>query len=338
MGYYDDDEELYYCYSECIEPVSLVVESCTEKDISYALMEAGLIQDTTPRLVCSMEKLVFVHGDPNEVYSPAEIRFTERIEKVLVYPDFFKSMNRGSMACRVIAAKLSCSGNDAIKTCVSFEKITDKALDGFNIYFFVTEDSVFYGCRIFDKTGKSDCTVSVPIKTEAVFNQMQEELAVYVDAEGFLDFYNQFVQTLTSDNWSDDDYERMIIKRRGIQMSYLEEIDKIGREIGVDLSREKERYWQQFEDVRELSFADILADVEENLSFIKSNRVNTYEMLFEADEMMRQADEAEAENERLAMQVATENPMNENVQDTEAEALLDDPEEMIKLLKKRRGI
>lgn len=338
MGYYDDDEELYYCYSECIEPVSLVVESCTEKDISYTLMEAGLIQDTTPRLVCSMEKLVFVHGDPNEVYSPAEIRFTERIEKVLVYPDFFKSMNRGSMACRVIAAKLSCSGNDAIKTCVSFEKITDKALDGFNIYFFVTEDSVFYGCRIFDKTGKSDCTISVPIKTEAVFNQMQEELAVYVDAEGFLDFYNQFVQTLTSDNWSYDDYERMIIKRRGIQMSYLEEIDKIGREIGVDLSREKERYWQQFEDVRELSFADILADVEESLSFIKSNRVNTYEMLFEAEEMMRQADEAEAENERLAMQVATENPMNENVQDTEAEALLDDPEEMIKLLKKRRGI
>lgn len=313
MGYYDDDEELYYCYSECIEPVSLVVESCTEKDISYTLMEAGLIQDTTPRLVCSMEKLVFVHGDPNEVYSPAEIRFTERIEKVLVYPDFFKSMNRGSMACRVIAAKLSCSGNDAIKTCVSFEKITDKALDGFNIYFFVTEDSVFYGCRIFDKTGKSDCTISVPIKTEAVFNQMQEELAVYVDAEGFLDFYNQFVQTLTSDNWSYDDYERMIIKRRGIQMSYLEEIDKIGREIGVDLSREKERYWQQFEDVRELSFADILADVEESLSFIKSNRVNTYEMLFEAEEMMRQADEAEAENERLAMQVATENPMNENV-------------------------
>lgn len=338
MGYYDDDEESYYCYPERIEPVSLIVESCTEKDISYALMEVGLIQDATPRLVCSMEKLVFVHGDPNEVYSPMEIRFTERIEKVLVYPDFFKSMNRGSMVCRVIAAKLSCSGNDAIKTCVSFEKITDKALDGFNIYFFVAEDSVFYGCRIFDKTGKSDCTISMPIKTEAVFNKMQEELAFYIEAEEFWDFYNQLVQTITNASWSDDDYERMIMKCHGIQMSYLEEIDKIGREIGVDLSREKERYWQQFEDVKELSFADILADVKESLSFIKSNRVNTYEMLFEADEIMRQADEAEAENERLAMQTAAENLMIESVQDTEAEDLLDDPEEMIKLLKKRRGI
>lgn len=338
MGYYVNDGESYYSYPERIEPVSFVVEPCTEKDISYALMEAGLIQDTTPRLVCSMEKLVFVHGDPNEVYSPAEIRFTERIKKVLVYPDFFKSINRGNMACRVIAAKLSCSGTDAIKTCVSFEKIADKALDGFNIYFFVAEDSVFYGCRIFDKTGKRDCTISMPIKTEAVFSQMQEELAIYVEAEDFLDFYSQFVQTLTSDSRSDDDYERMTMKQRGTQMSYLGEIDKFDREIDVDLSRKMEQYWQQFEDIREISFADILEEVEESLSFIKSNRVNTYEMLFEADELMRQADEAEAEKERLTKQAATENPMNENVQDTEAEALLDDPEEMIKLLKKRRGI
>lgn len=338
MGYYDDNEEAYYCYEEHIEPVNLVVESCTEKDITYTLMEAGLIQDQTPRLVCSMEKLVFVYGNPNEVYSPAEIRFTEGIDKVLVYSDFFKSMSRGSMACRVIATKLSCSGNDAIKTCVSFEKITDKALDGFNIYFFVTTDSVFYGCRIFDKAEKSDCTLSMPIKSQAAFEQIQEEMSFYTGCETFLEFYNQFRNILTGDSWIGDDYERMIMKRRGIQMSYLEKIDQIGREIGVDVSREKERYRRQFEENTELSFVDILEDVEESLSFIKSNRINTYEMLFEADEMLQQAEETEAENERLAVQAATENPINESMQDIEAEALLDDPEEMIKLLKKRRRI
>ena len=71
---------------------------------------------------------------------------------------------------------------------------------------------------------------------------------------------------------------------------------------------------------------------------IKSNRVNTYEMLFEADEIMRRVEAAEAENDRLAIQAALENPVSEKVYDTEAEALLDDPEEMIKLLKKRRGL
>lgn len=339
MGYYDDgEEESYYCYEERIEPVSLVVEACTEKDITYALMEAGLIQDKTPRLVCSMEKLVFVYGNSNEVYSPEEIRFTERVDKVLVYPDFFKSMIRGSMDCRVIAAKLSCSGNDAIKACVFFEKIINKALDGFNIFFFVTDDSVFFGCKVFDKIGKCDCTISMPIKSETVFEQLQEEIFFYTIVEDFLDFYNQFRYTITSGSWPDDDYERMIMKRRGIHLSYLEEIDKIGREIGVDVSREKERYWQQFEEDEELSFSEILEDVEESLSFIKSNRVNTYEILFEADEMMRQTEEVEAENERLAMQAAAENPIAESEQDTEAEALLDNPEEMIRLLKKRRGI
>ena len=53
---------------------------------------------------------------------------------------------------------------------------------------------------------------------------------------------------------------------------------------------------------------------------------------------MRRVEAAEAENDRLAIQAALENPVSEKVYDTEAEALLDDPEEMIKLLKKRRGL
>lgn len=93
-----------------------------------------------------------------------------------------------------------------------------------------------------------------------------------------------------------------------------------------------------FETDPEESFAALLEEVEESLLFIKSNRVNTYEMLFEADEMMRRVEAAEAENDRLAIQAALENPVSEEVYDTEAEALLDDPEEMIKLLKKRRGL
>ena len=337
MGYYDD-EESGYRYQEHIEPVNLVVESCTEKDITYALLEAGLIQDQAPRLVCSMEKLVFVYGNPNEVYSPAEIRFTEGIDRVFIYPDFFKSMSRGNMVCRVIAAKLNCSGNDAIKTCVSFEKIVDKALDGFNIFFFVTGDSVFYGCRLFDKTGKSDCVISMPIKEEILFEQMKEEISFYTCNENFLDFYNQYRNTITSGSSKTDDYEELIIKRKGIQHTYLEQIDKVGLELGVDVSREKERYCSQFERDDGVSFTEIFEEVEESLSFIKSNRVNTYEILFEADEMMWQAEGAEAENDRLAIEAALETPVDESEHDAEAEALFNNPEEMIKLLKKRRGL
>ena len=102
--------------------------------------------------------------------------------------------------------------------------------------------------------------------------------------------------------------------------------------------REKERYRQIFEESQVVSFAALLEEVEDGLSFIKSNKINTYEMLYDANEMIKQAEEAEAENDKLAIQAALENPVSEDVHDTEAEALLDDPEEMIKLLKKRRGI
>lgn len=332
MGYYDDD------YKERIEPVNLVTEACTEADITEALLAAGLIFEERPKLICNMEKLVYVYGNPNEVYSPAEIRFTESIDTVYIYSDFFTNLNRGCMACRVIAARISCSGYNALKACISFEKIIDKALDGFNIFFFVTDESVLFGCKVFDKTGKSDCTLSKPIQKQMDFEQIQDELSFLSGYNEFMDYYNYYRRVITCGNAQDDDYEMLIIKKRGMQFAYLEEIDKLGRDIGVDMIREKERYRQMFEADSEVAFAALLEEVEDSLSFIKSNRVNTYEMLFEADEMMRQAEEAEAENDRLAIQAALENPVSEDVQDTEVEALLDDPEEMIKLLKKRRGI
>lgn len=339
MGYYDDDyEESYDGYEERIEPVNLVAEGCTESDITDALMTAGLISEKRPKLICNMEKLVFVHGDPNEVYSPAEIRFTESIDKVCVYSDFFMNLNKGSMACRVIAARINCDGYNALKACVSFEKIIDKALDGFNIFFFVTNESVMFGCKVFDKAGKSDCTLSKPIMSQVEFEQIQDELSFLGNSDEFMDFYNYYLQVITCSNYQDDDYEMLIIKKRGMQFAYLEEIDKLGRDIGVDMISEKERYRKMFETDPEVSFSTLLEEVEESLLFIKSNRVNTYEMLFEADEMMRRVEATEAENDRLAIQEALENPVPEEVYDTEAEALLDDPEEMIKLLKKRRGL
>lgn len=339
MGYYGDDyEEPYDGYEERIEPVNLVAEGCTESDITDALLAAGLISEKSPKLLCNMEKLVYVHGNPNEVYSPAEIQFIESIDKVCVYSDFYMNLNKGSMACRVIAARICCDGDNALKACVSFEKIIDKALDGFNIFFFVTDESVLFGCKVFDKSGKRDCTLSRPIMTQMEFEQIQDELSFLGNSNEFMDFYNYFRRVIICSNSKDDDYEMLIIKRRGLQFAYLEEIDDLGRELGIDMIREKERYRQMFEADPVASFTTLLEEVEDSLSFIKSNRVNTYEMLFEADEMMRRAEEAETENDRLAVQTELENASFNDEIDTEVEALLDDPEEMIKLLKKRKGI
>ena len=342
MGYYNDDDEYYGNYyndEDRVETVSVIGDEFSEEALTDILMSAGLTPERRYEYYGSMEKLVFMHGESSEVYSPAEIRFIERIEDVVVYPDFTKTLNRGSMVCRTVAAKFDSSGDDALKACLSFEKIIDKALDGFNIFFFVTEDNVYFGCRVFNKNGKKDCALSNPIAGEYEFEQLVGEMTFLIGLDSFMEYYSHFLMLITDGQSENEDYEQMIMRRREMQMSYIDDICKIEHDMGVNMSGEKERYWRMFNDEPEVSFSSLLEEVEESLSFIKSNRVNTYELLFEADEMMRQADAAEAENARIAAQAALHTAENTGLEsDEEAEGLLNDPEEIIKLLKKRRGI
>ncbi len=339
MGYDDEDYEDYYEYDDRIEPVSLVAEYFSEEELTDTLMGAGLISEKTPRYVGNMEKLVFVVGEDSEVYSPPEIQFTERIQEVFVYSDFYKNMAQGkSMVCRVVAAKIDCSDSEAPMDCLFFEKIIDKALDGFNVFFLIGENSVFLGCRVFDKTSNKDCLLSHPTSSEMKFRYVLEELSLLMDMDTFVEYYNHIKYVIEEGQGDLEDYDAAAVRRRGMQFSYLDDIEKIGRRLGVDVSGEMNRYWNMFQDDEERTFAFLLEEAFDNLAFITSNRVNTYEMLFEADEMARQAEETEAENERLVhdMMTNTENANEES--DEEVKALLDNPEKMIKLLKKRRGI
>lgn len=338
MGYYDDYDDSYDLYEERLEPVNLVAGECTEKEITDVLMSTGIPIDRKPRISCTMEKLVFVYGNPNEVYSPAEIQFTTNVDKVYVYPEFIKFINRGSMICRVIVAEIKSTDKEALKGCVSFEKIANKALDGFNIFFFITKQGVFFGCKIFDKTGKHDCTLSKPLKIQKEFENILDELSFLTSSDDFMRFYEQYRQIITCEISNDEDYETMIFRKRGIQFSYLDDIDKLGKAIGMDMSKEAERYWHLFDEDTDISFSQLLEEVEDDLSFIKSNRINTYELLFEAEEMERQAVNAEEEREKIIQQMSTEVLDANSDIESEMETILDDPEIMIKFLKKRRGI
>lgn len=347
MSYYDDDKYFSNYYNnyyeeDLVEPVYVLGEEFSEKTLTDIILSAGLTSEPIPKYSGTMEKLVFMYGEDSEVYSSAEIRFIDQIDNVLVYPDFTKSLNQGNMICRAIATKFNCTGYDALKACISFEKIIDKALDGFNIFFFITEDNVFFGCRLFDKSGKRDCALSNPIAGEYEFEQLLDELSFLVGLDSFMEYYSQFQMTIMDGQNKNEDYEHMIIRRRGIkgiQVSYLDDLSRIERVFGVNMSKEKERYWHTLNDEPEDSFVTLLEEVEESLSFIKSHRVNTYEMLFEADEIMRQAEEKEAENDKLAAQADMyDSNRTDYVLDEEAKSLLDDPEEIVKLLKKRRGI
>ena len=332
MGYFDDDDE-YYEYDDRIDPVEIVSEVFSDDIITDTLTDAGLISDKAPRFSGTMERLVFVYGNDKEVYSSSEIRFIEQIEKVCLYSDYTKTLKKHTMPCRVIATKIDGSGHSAITACVSFEKIINKAFDGFNIFLFVTDESAYFGCRIFDK-GKYDCTLSNPIVSEEQFEQILEAFVFTVDTDDFIEYYQQIKHIISIGQEELLGYEDSVVSKRANAV-FLDTLDDIGRSLGLDVSEAKARYWNDYYGEREEAFTSILDEACENLSFIKSNRINIYEMLFEADEAMRQAEITEAVNLAITNSAYT---TGSSYIDEETKSLLDDPEEMIKLLKKRKGI
>lgn len=339
MCYYDNDEgysDNYYSYDD-IDDIDFIGEELSDKVMTELLYSAGLAFEKKPRYSGTMESLVFMFGESSEVYSSAEIRFIERVKEVLVYSDFARTLYHGTVNCRPVVARVKSCGHDALIECVSFEKIIDKALDGFNIFFFITNDSFFIGCRVYDDGRKRDCALSRPIKRSFELEQLIDDLSYMSSIDSFREYYS-YCLSIIMDGQSDyDDYERTILRRRGIQFSYLDDINRIERDMGLDMSREKERYLHEFNEDQEESFAVLLDEVEESLSFIKSTRINTYEMLFEADEMMLKAEKAEEINKQYAAMDSHEQNINSSY-DSEVMALLDNPEEMIKLLKKKRGV
>lgn len=333
---FEEDEELYDYYDD-IDLDDLVGSNWSVDTVANALGAAGIVEKDVPSYYGEMGRLIFMHGNPNEVYSSQELGFIDSVKEVIMFPEFNKRMHDSNMACRTFSVRITETGFDAIASCIAFEKIINKAFDGFNIFCFSTEESIHFGCRLF-ASKEGDCTLSAAIKKEMEFEQIIDDLSFIADNDDFIDCYRQIDNIISANIEELEDYEQMILRRRALRSTYVEEIDKLAKDIGADASIEKERYWDLYcGDEKEMTFKTLLEEVEESLSFIKSTRINPYELLFEAEETEKKAEEVEKQHETIAKEI---NDEADDVEEDEEDLtqLLNDPEEMIKLLKKKKGI
>lgn len=104
------------------------------------------------------------------------------------------------------------------------------------------------------------------------------------------------------------------------------------------MAREIERCFLGFDTKHQKTYADQVAEADENLFKVESSRINTIEMLFEAEAMEKLAIETEQRNETMLRQNSVEEESKSDGIDMATKALLEDPELMIKILKKKRGI
>ena len=319
----------------CDEFVLSAYENYSVDTVAELLLPTGLLIDKSIQYAGTFEKYVFLHGNKEEVYSKQEIDFITAIGEIAIFTEFFKKTRRGVIPCRVIAVRNAFS--DTLDFCIAFMKIINKASDGFNICVVVSEDGIIYSCRAYDDPITDNYYISDIITTREQMEELCDDLMYSPDYEGFIEYY-AYVRESIRFKTDSADYLSKIRNAHRPSCAYIEELQEIEVITGLRLSEEiKRSFWELEEEYKE-TFANRVAEAEEYLFKIESSRINTMEMLFEAEEMEKLASEAEQRNRAMLTQSTAEDEVESSDVDMETKALLEDPEAMIKLLKKKRGI
>ena len=286
--------------------------------------------DTGVKAECiSFNQYVFLRSSADEIYGEQERKMIQQLETLYMFPETKKNVARGVVTSRTIAADLTGIGGD-IHSAVLFMKIVIKAFDGWPIFILRLSDGIHIGMRLYERDHKKNCTLS-----EAT--QVEEILENYMWSAGmkeFLTAYSIMYETVAPVDESAKDYDEMAVRRRGVQYEYIESLESIAHYMHLDASYAIRCYKEWFDKEKPYPFYMELQDALEDLQDIKSSKVNTMEMLFEAEELER----ISYDSEQKYMQTLSSIKYDD---DKSSEALSmsgKDPEEMIKLLKERRGI
>lgn len=298
--------------------------------VSDFLEKSGLLQDKQLCMTEELQRLIFLHGNQEEVYTVIERKFIEQVGDVYIFPEFNKKTKRGNMPCRFIAVDLS-KWQDDIYNAVFFMKIIIKAFSGFSLFVIKSNDGIHLGARLFDKTEWKNCTLS---KVDDLYGILAG-LVWENDTGDFFDFYNSVIEAIAPVVDNHIGYEEKILKSRGVQAGYIDMLNEIENIYGESILHELERYRDTFEEVEEQGFAEIVEECMEDLKIIRSTKVNTIEMLFEAEELEKIAEKTEEQRH-----IGFESFIDSNGESDYKvfEELDDDPEMIIKKLKSLRGL
>lgn len=277
----------------------------------------------------SFNQYVFLRSSTDEIYGEQERKMIQQLGTLFMFPETKKTVARGVVASRTIAADLTEIGGD-IHSAVLFMKIVIKAFDGWPIFILRLSDGIHIGMRLYERDQKKNCTLSE-------VTQVEEILGNYMWSAGMKEFlaaYSIMYETVAPVDESAKDYDEMAVRRRGVQYEYIESLESIAHYMHLDTSYAIRCYKEWLDKEKSYPFYMELQDTLEDLQDIKSSKVNTLEMLFEAEELER----ISYDSEQKYMQTLSSITYDD---DKSSEALSmsgKDPEEMIKLLKERRGI
>lgn len=279
------------------------------------------VQHSNFGTVDSFEKLIYNKGDQQEVYTKSERQLIDKVSQYHICSEFHILEKHQRILCRIIAIDLSFS-KSLIYDAVAAMKICNKALEGYNLYILVGEEAIHIGCDILGDSGRTGCTISYPIEKNINWDALIYNFWEIVDDKGFIEYYHSLIEAISYvyNCYAKDEllYEPLDITSDDDDVWY----DVSDESLYHDFSVSDESSCDKL-----LCFTREVEDVKKDLSFITTNKINTLEMLFEAEEQVEKAEKTP--------HVVEEAVQNHDDHYNDYKKLLSSPEELIKALKNR---
>ena len=298
----------------------------------YAFLKAcWLIRDDQTLSSTTLERIVYTEGDQQEVYTRRERQIVKSVSNGVYSHSFQLESSSGNIDCRFFAVELA-SDSNVIYDSIATMKILNKAMDGLNIFMFVTTAGVNFGCSsLTTHDALEDCILAYVINEKTDWEQLADALLYRNDSQRVYEYYFGLINLFDSIKYCREERDKNNIERKLVNYDEIydndlledastfnikdyypnEYSDQLDSQIGMEI------YWFEQEVVSCMS----------ELSEIKKTHVNPLELLFEAENASEQEAPEESSNVTI--------DLDKDLPDFD---LLEDPIALMKKLKKDRGI
>lgn len=313
---------VWYRLESCFNDLLNVFSERNASDFSSCLFS---VKTNTSKPIDSFKKLIYNIGDQEEVYTKTERQIIDKIPSFVVCSEFNMFERYQRVFCRLIAVDLSDS-TSLIYDAISVMKICNKALDGFNIYILVGSESLHIGCDMLGGESKTACLISYPIDSKINWESLLYTFSEVVDYEGFLKYYYSLLDAILSVyNCYDETDENLY--NTTFYHQFEDEEDCWYDPSDESLYHDEQDIQDELYDSL-IDFEAEVKDAKQCLDFIRTNRVNSLEMLFDAEQQLADA-QAERQLDNNSM-IEEDGRYSENLH-----ALLSNPSKLIKALKNK---
>ena len=328
--YIDESVVLEEAYDNLITNITL-------DNINAFLKACWLIEEGQTLIDSTFERLVYVEGDQQEIYTRMERDRISAISNSAYFSVFqLEASGTRTIDCRLFVIELD-SETSVIYDSVTAMKILNKAFDGLNLFMFITPMELHFGCSLlFEKNTVKDCMLSYAINSKTDWELLTNSFLYRNDSKNIYEFYSGIISAFDEIKYCQKHKPEDNFDFRLTDFESIYDIDTLEEDPSLYIEAFASIYSTETNETIESNqeiyrFEKDVESCMEELANIKKTHVNPLEMLFEAEKALLEVEQKEAIEEHIGSVSET----NESLTDL---SLLNDPIALMKKLKKDRGL